>query len=259
MGGGLLLSAIAQDTKNHIFPIAFCVVDKENDASWIFFFEKLKSIVEDKPDLCVISDRHISIVNAFSRVYSRAHHELCMRNVAENLHVNQHCGEHLYLFYAAVKTYSFNEFSKHFSKLKNNCPETAHVLENMLDFDKERHAFFGISNNKFVPFAEKILKKNKSATNSLFVTNVNEDLDQFTVFGNGVITKVNFLERSCSCRKYDLVKLSYKHTMAALRAKYGDDEDYGNSIYDYSSPIYKVETYLLAYSESINIVFLESE
>ncbi|KAM3287663.1 hypothetical protein P3S67_021093 [Capsicum chacoense] len=71
--GGVLLSVVVQDTENHIFPIAFCVIDKENDTSWIFFFQKLKYIVEDEPDLCVISDRHIIIANAFSRVYSRAH------------------------------------------------------------------------------------------------------------------------------------------------------------------------------------------
>ena len=27
--GGVLLSAMAQDVENHIFPVAFCVVDKE--------------------------------------------------------------------------------------------------------------------------------------------------------------------------------------------------------------------------------------
>ncbi|PHT81284.1 hypothetical protein T459_14299 [Capsicum annuum] len=88
--GGILLSAVAQDTENHIFPIAFCVIDKENNASWTFFFQKLKSIVEHEQNLCVISNRHISISNAFSRIYSRAHHELCMRHLAENLCVNQH-------------------------------------------------------------------------------------------------------------------------------------------------------------------------
>ncbi|KAM3360554.1 hypothetical protein P3S68_020266 [Capsicum galapagoense] len=49
--GSIMLSAVAQDTKNHIFLIAFCVIDKENNASWTFFFQKLKSIIEDKPDL----------------------------------------------------------------------------------------------------------------------------------------------------------------------------------------------------------------
>ncbi|KAF3626409.1 pEARLI1-like lipid transfer protein 2 [Capsicum annuum] len=123
---GVLLNVVAQDTKNHIFSITFCVVDKEN----------VKSIVQDEPDLCVISDRHIGIANAFFHIYIHAHHGLCMKHLAENLRVNQHCGEHIYLLYAATKSYSLDEFSEHFAKLKNNCPEAAHVLENMLDFEK---------------------------------------------------------------------------------------------------------------------------
>ncbi|XP_047270476.1 uncharacterized protein LOC124899591 [Capsicum annuum] len=79
------------------------------------------------------------------------------------------------------------------------------------------------------------------------------------MFENGITAKVNLLERSCSCRKFNLVKMPCKHAMAALRAKYGDGEGYGNSIYDYSSPIYKVESYLLAYSKAINVVPLEAE
>ncbi|XP_047257625.1 uncharacterized protein LOC124889685 [Capsicum annuum] len=140
--GDVLVSAVAQDIKNHIFLIAFYVVDKENDVSWTFFFEKLKSIVEDEPDLCIISNRHISIANAFFRVYSYAHHGHCMRNLADYLHVNQHCGEHLYLLYAAAKANIVDEFSEHFAELKNNYPEAAHILENMLGFEKWSRAYF---------------------------------------------------------------------------------------------------------------------
>ncbi|KAM3283211.1 hypothetical protein P3S67_026856 [Capsicum chacoense] len=288
---GVLLSAVAQDTKNYIFPIAFCVVDKENDASWTFFFQKLKSIIEDEPDLCVIFDRHISITNVFSRVYSRAHHGLCMRHLAENLRVNQHCEEHLYLFYAAAKAYFFDEFSDNFVELKSKCPEAAHILKNVLGFEKwsrahflgnrynvkttniaeslnsilmdeweypvsyifnsitkkfgekfwERNAFVGGKENIFVPSAERILRDNKSVSDSLYVGNSNGVLNKYTVFGNGVTVKVNLLEKS------------------SLRAKYGDGKDYGNSIYDYSSPIYKAESYLLAYSKAINVVPPEVE
>ncbi|PHT31692.1 Tubulin alpha-1 chain [Capsicum baccatum] len=67
---GMLLSAVAQDTENHIYPVAFCIVDKENDVSWMFFFEKLKSIVADGPDLCFISDRHKSIANGIMKAYN---------------------------------------------------------------------------------------------------------------------------------------------------------------------------------------------
>ena len=37
--GGVLLSAVAQDVENHIFPVAFCVLDKECDASYEYFFK----------------------------------------------------------------------------------------------------------------------------------------------------------------------------------------------------------------------------
>ncbi|PHT99868.1 hypothetical protein BC332_29656 [Capsicum chinense] len=47
--------------------------------------------------------------------------------------------------------------------------------------------------------------------------------------------------------------------MAALLVKYGDDVGYGNSIYEYSLPIHKSETYLLTYLKAINVVPLEAE
>ncbi|KAF3681277.1 hypothetical protein FXO38_01843 [Capsicum annuum] len=118
----------------------------------------------------------------------------------------------------------------------------------------ERHAFVDGRNNKFVPCAEKILRDNKSMSDSIYVTHANGGLDHFMVFDNGVTTKVNLLERSCSCRKFNLVKMPCEHAMATLREKYANGEGYGNSIYEYSSAIYKAKTYLLAYSEAINVV-----
>ncbi|XP_047257732.1 uncharacterized protein LOC124889783 [Capsicum annuum] len=221
------------------------------------------------------------ITNSFSRVYSHAHHGLCMRHLAENLYVNQHCGEHLCLFFAAAKAYSFDEFSENFEELKYNCPEAAHVLENVLGFEKwsrahflgnrydvmttniveslnsilmdereypvshifnsiakifgkkfrERYAYVDDKENIFVPCAEKILRGNKSVSDSLYVNNPNGVLDQYTVFSNGVTAKFNLLERSC----------------------------YRNSFYQYSSPIYKAASYLLSYSEVINVVPPEAE
>ena len=37
--GGVLLSAVAQAAENHIFPVTFCVVDKECDVSYEYFFK----------------------------------------------------------------------------------------------------------------------------------------------------------------------------------------------------------------------------
>ncbi|PHU02149.1 hypothetical protein BC332_27400 [Capsicum chinense] len=174
-------------------------INTEDDS--MLMEDKLKSIVEDKLDLCVISDRHV---------------------------------------------YTDDEFSEHFAELKNNSPEEANVLENVLDFEKwsrahfpgnrydvmttniveslnsvlmdeqeypvsdifnsiarkfgekfrKRHAFVAGQNNKFFPCSERIVRGNKSASDSLYVTNANGGLDQFTVFGSDVTTKVNLLKRS---------------------------------------------------------------
>ncbi|XP_047253721.1 uncharacterized protein LOC124887850 [Capsicum annuum] len=300
----VLLSVVAQDTENHIYPIAFCIVDKENDMSWTIFFEKLKSIVVDGPNLCFIFDRHKSIAKA----YNHAHHGYCMRHLGENLRVNYHCRENFYLFYNVAKAYSSEKFSDHFVEFKNYCPETAFFLEHELGFEKWSRAYFPdnrfnvmtinitdsidamlidereypvasifnlivkrfgeifrerrayvlkCKDNKFVSAAEKILRDNMSKGDYFYVENISEDERQYTVFGSGSTAKVDLLERSCSCRKFDLVKIPCDHAMVALRSKYGDD--YCLSVNYYSSPLYKVEEYLLAYSKSINIVPMESE
>ncbi|XP_016576249.2 uncharacterized protein LOC107873830 [Capsicum annuum] len=123
---------------------------------------------------------------------------------------------------------------------------------------RERRAYvLKCKDNKFVPAAKKILRNNMSEGDSFYVENISGDKRQYIVFESGCTTKVDLLERSCSCRKFDLVKIPCDHVMAALRSKHG--EDYGLRVYDYSSSLYKVEEYLLAYSKSINVVPLESE
>ncbi|XP_049399738.1 uncharacterized protein LOC125863773 [Solanum stenotomum] len=139
---GVLLRVIAQDTENHVYPISFCVVDKENDTSWTFFFEMLKEIVVNEPDLCLISDRHKSIANGIVNVYNHAHHGYCMRHLGENLRVNHHCGDSLYLYYNVAKAYSLEEFDNHFVELKYKCPVASVVLEHDIAFEKWSKAHF---------------------------------------------------------------------------------------------------------------------
>ncbi|XP_049358481.1 uncharacterized protein LOC125823102 [Solanum verrucosum] len=305
---GVLLSDVAQDTENHVYPITFCVVDKENDVSWTFFFEKLKENVVDEPDLCFISDRHKSIANGIMNVYNHAHHGYCMRHLGENPRVNHHCGDYLYLYYNAAKAYSSKEFDNHFVEFKNKCPATAVILEYDIGFEKwskthfpgnrydvmstnideslnamliderkypmtsifnsiakrfgelfrERHAYILKSmGNQMVPSAKKIARKNMIEGDSLSMENVTGDDNQFTVFGGDVTSYVDLLEKSCSCREYDLIKIPCAHAMDVLRSKHGNE--YGMDIYEYFSPLYKVELYLLAYLDSINVVPFGSE
>ncbi|PHU14279.1 hypothetical protein BC332_15484 [Capsicum chinense] len=232
---GVLLSMVAQDTENHIYPIAFCIVDKENDASWMFFFKKLKSIVVDGPDLCFISDRHKSIANGSRRhttmlitafflehelgfeKWSRAYlpgnkFDVMTTNIAES-----------------VNTILINEREYPVESIFNS------IAKRFGEIFRERRAYvLKCKDKKKISTAEKILRDNLSKDDSFYVENI-----------------------SGGERKFDLVKIPYDHVMAALRSMHGDD--YSLSVYDYSSPLYKVEEYLLAYSESINVVSLEYE
>ena len=98
--------------------------------------------------ICVfISDRHKSIANGIVKVYNHAHHGYCVRHLKENLRINHHCGDYLYLYYNAVKAYSLRSLTIIFVEFKNKCPVVAIVLENYIGFEKRSKAHF--SDNRY--------------------------------------------------------------------------------------------------------------
>lgn len=65
---GCLLTASAQDGNFQIFPIAFAIVDSENDKAWEWFFSCLKKFIPDDETLTFVSDRHSSIHSGIDKV-----------------------------------------------------------------------------------------------------------------------------------------------------------------------------------------------
>ncbi|XP_038887513.1 uncharacterized protein LOC120077633 [Benincasa hispida] len=68
-----LLTASTIDGNNQIFPLAFSIVDSENDASWRWFFENLKKSFGEREGLVIISYRHFSIPKGVMNVFSNAY------------------------------------------------------------------------------------------------------------------------------------------------------------------------------------------
>lgn len=66
---GCLLTASAQDGNYQIYPLAFAIVDGENDKSWEWFFEKLSSFVPNEDGVVFVSDRHASIYQGLRKVW----------------------------------------------------------------------------------------------------------------------------------------------------------------------------------------------
>ncbi|XP_050225506.1 uncharacterized protein LOC126674981 [Mercurialis annua] len=120
--GGTLLTASTQDGGGKIFPLAFCVVDSENDESWHYFFEKIKGAYREKEKLCIVSDRHDSIKKAANSVFPLASHGICayhlLCNVKKQFKVNPKNPKSLKdCFFGAAKAYTKKSFDYFMAEL----------------------------------------------------------------------------------------------------------------------------------------------
>ncbi|XP_062119357.1 uncharacterized protein LOC133833115 [Humulus lupulus] len=140
--GGTLLCAMGQDANKQIYPIAFSVVDSENNDSWLYFLLRLKEAIGEVENLVFVSDRHTSIASALTKNFPEAHHDACIHHVSMNIRAKfktDHCHEE---FFLAAKAYRKREFLRHFEKIKFKDLAIAQYLENQVGFEKWARSFF---------------------------------------------------------------------------------------------------------------------
>uniref|UniRef100_K3YZ76 SWIM-type domain-containing protein n=1 Tax=Setaria italica TaxID=4555 RepID=K3YZ76_SETIT len=84
-----LLIAISCDTNNNLFPLAFALVERENNDGWGWFLRLVwLHVVEPDREVGIISDKHQGILNTMREQiegYAPLHHRCCTRHLAENL------------------------------------------------------------------------------------------------------------------------------------------------------------------------------
>ena len=80
---GALLSAIAYDGDDGMFPLAIGVVSSENYEDWYWFLEKVKHLLDGK-EVVIISDRHQGILHSVSELFGTENHAYCYRHLKEN-------------------------------------------------------------------------------------------------------------------------------------------------------------------------------
>ena len=84
-----LLIAMGCDENNQLFLLTFAITEGENIDSWGWFLECIRNRVTQRTGICVISDRHPSIMVATSDPHlgwavPSAYHRICMRHLARN-------------------------------------------------------------------------------------------------------------------------------------------------------------------------------
>jgi len=69
---GALLTATVQDGNFQLYPIAFAVVDTNNNQYWKWFFKQLSCLIQDDESLAIISNRHQSIGKTIKTFYPKS-------------------------------------------------------------------------------------------------------------------------------------------------------------------------------------------
>lgn len=86
---GILLIAGCIDGDNHLLPLAFAIVEAENNVNWAWFMQCVRTHVVHRDGVAVISDRHASIARAMNDpsigwAEPAGIHRFCLRHFVSN-------------------------------------------------------------------------------------------------------------------------------------------------------------------------------
>ncbi|KAL2901663.1 Transposase for insertion sequence element IS406 [Bienertia sinuspersici] len=126
--GGQILSAIGRDPNDQMFPIAWAVVEGENNLSWEWFFTHLQSCLDlgDGTGLAIASDEHPAIVSAVQTVLPQAEHRHCARHVYANWQKRGfRGGEMKQAFWKVAKAYNQTDYNEALGELEEASPLAA--------------------------------------------------------------------------------------------------------------------------------------
>ncbi|XP_070013710.1 uncharacterized protein [Nicotiana sylvestris] len=127
---GIMLTASTIDATSTILPLAYAVVDSENNVSWKWFFEQFKLAYGERANMCVVSDRNESILKATFIIYPGMPHYSCMWHIWTNIW-EKFKKEHLKLselYFATARSYTLDEFNERMSKIEEIDPRVKAYL-----------------------------------------------------------------------------------------------------------------------------------
>ncbi|XP_033132814.1 uncharacterized protein LOC117127247 isoform X3 [Brassica rapa] len=121
---GQLLAAVGRDGDNRIVPIAWAVVEIENDTNWDWFVKRLALDLglENGNGFVIMSDKQKGLVKAVHTLLPEAEHRQCCRHIYENWRKG---GKDLRLqrfFWFIARSYTPGMFNYNMDELKKYDP-----------------------------------------------------------------------------------------------------------------------------------------
>nr|XP_016508707.1 PREDICTED: uncharacterized protein LOC107826254 [Nicotiana tabacum] len=219
------------DAAGSILPLAYAVVDSENDATWNLFFEQFKDVYGEKPNMCVVSDRNESILKATSTVYTGTPHYACMWHIWTNVRLKFKKG-HLKLsevYFATTRSYTIDKFNERMSKI-----DEIDVRIKAYLYDIGYHRWYQVhaTVNRTWTMTSNIAES---------LNAVRASIDHIHTVLDGAKRFIVCLQnKRCSCGQFQLDELPCPHALAALRHR---DESYENNCSTYYTRESLLKTY----------------
>ncbi|KAL7214473.1 hypothetical protein ACSBR1_026811 [Camellia fascicularis] len=82
---GVLLVATAKDGNQGLFPLAYAIVDSENNTNWGWFLQHLANVVPSDRTFTFVSDRNVGLIEAMPTFFPTSHHAFCLQHLQRNL------------------------------------------------------------------------------------------------------------------------------------------------------------------------------
>ncbi|KAJ4716053.1 Protein FAR1-RELATED SEQUENCE like [Melia azedarach] len=130
---GTLLSATSFDADGGLFPVAFGVVDVENDESWMWFLSEfhkaLEMNAESMPQLTFLSDGQKGIVDAVRRKFPNSSQAFCMRHLSESIGKEFKNSRLIHLLWKAAYATTTIAFKERMAELEDVSSEAAKWIQ----------------------------------------------------------------------------------------------------------------------------------
>ncbi|KAK1559551.1 hypothetical protein Q3G72_015658 [Acer saccharum] len=110
--GGVLLSAVALDANNELFPLVVCICEKETQASWEWFLNNLNIFLKYSAgrNLTFMSDRQKGVIAALQIHFPFAHRRYCARHIYANFRLTYIGDNYKKLFWRATRSSNVHDF-----------------------------------------------------------------------------------------------------------------------------------------------------
>ncbi|XP_027921419.1 uncharacterized protein LOC114179318 [Vigna unguiculata] len=145
-----LLSATSFDADGGLFPLAFGVVDVENDESWTWFLSELHRVLEGNsecmPEFIFLSDGQQGITDGVRRMFPSSSHAFCMRHLTESISKEFKNSRLVHLLWKAAYATTTIAFKEKIAEIEEVSPEAAKWLQH---FDPSQWALVHFKGTRF--------------------------------------------------------------------------------------------------------------